>query len=143
MFARAAAQLHDEIVQRFTLKQLLRWLALVAAVKTMASAFRVLPWPFPRHGCLQKSAWIDAQDLQSIADGWRYENDNACPTPRRMKREKWLSPGSQLNDPWGSPFQIVCEGDETIVLSLGPDKLPGTMDDIRFPPRTPRWWSEQ
>ena len=81
-----------------------------------------------------KAAKISAQDLQSIADGWREDHPNECPTPRRLKDEKQMSAGSSLNDPWGSPWKIVCSGLDTTVISFGPDEKEGTADDIFFPP---------
>ena len=81
-----------------------------------------------------KTAKISAQDLQSIADGWRADNGNDCPTPTRLKTEKQMSAGSSLNDPWGAPWKIVCDGESTTVVSFGPDKKEGTPDDIHFPP---------
>jgi general secretion pathway protein G len=81
-----------------------------------------------------KSAKISAQDLQSIADGWRADNGNDCPTPQRLKTEKQMSAGSSLNDPWGAPWKIACDGESTTVISSGPDKKEGTPDDIHFPP---------
>jgi general secretion pathway protein G len=81
-----------------------------------------------------KSAKISAQDLQSLADGWRADNGNDCPTPQRLKTEKQMSAGSSLNDPWGAPWKITCDGENTTVISFGPDKKEGTPDDIHFPP---------
>lgn len=81
-----------------------------------------------------KTAKISAQDLQQIADGWRADNGNDCPTPQRLKTEKQMSAGSSLNDPWGAPWKISCDGDQTTVISSGPDKKEGTPDDIHFPP---------
>ena len=81
-----------------------------------------------------KQAKISAQDLQTIADGWRADNGNDCPTPQRLKAEKQMSAGSNLNDPWGAPWKINCDGDNTTVISFGPDKKEGTADDIHFPP---------
>jgi general secretion pathway protein G len=81
-----------------------------------------------------KTAKISAQDLQQIADGWRADNGNDCPTPQRLKTEKQMSAGSSLNDPWGAPWKITCEGESTTVISSGPDKKEGTPDDIHFPP---------
>lgn len=81
-----------------------------------------------------KQAKISAQSLQTIADGWRADNGNDCPTPKRLQAEKQMSAGSSLNDPWGAPWTILCDGDNTTVISSGPDKKDGTADDIHFPP---------
>lgn len=86
------------------------------------------------HCSQRKFAQIDAQDLQQIADSWRADNDNQCPTPRRLKDEKQMSAGASLNDPWGSPWKIFCDGGSTTVVGAGPDRDAGTADDIVFPP---------
>jgi general secretion pathway protein G len=44
-----------------------------------------------------------------------------------------LDASSGTNDPWGSPYKVVCDDESTIVSSFGPDKKEGTTDDIRFP----------
>jgi hypothetical protein len=143
MIAKHAPLIRREFAQRHTLKDLLICLAVFDLLSCCCSY--VIFGPFRSACCAPPQHWVklSEQDLQSIADGWRADHDNACPTPRRLKREKQLSAGSSLNDPWGSPFQIICKGDDTTVVSFGPDKLRGTLDDIQFPPRTPRCWSEQ
>lgn len=35
-------------------------------------------------------------------------------------------------DPWGTPFQIECRETRVRVFSAGPDKKPGTGDDVRI-----------
>ncbi len=38
----------------------------------------------------------------------------------------------ELIDPWGSNYQVKCSKDEVSVVSLGPDRVLGTSDDIEF-----------
>jgi hypothetical protein len=35
-------------------------------------------------------------------------------------------------DPWGTPYQVECDPNKVHVFSMGPDKRPGTADDIRW-----------
>lgn len=58
-----------------------------------------------------------------------------CPTVEELKHERFLSTDFSAQDPWGGTYKIVCDGSEVTVSSLGPDKSPGTADDIVFPPR--------
>ena len=77
---------------------------------------------------------IDARAMRPIAAVWRGEHpDGECPTPQRLKDDKLVDVSSKLSDAWGGPFVIVCEADETSVLSFGPDRKENTEDDLREP----------
>lgn len=39
------------------------------------------------------------------------------------------SPGA--SDPWGRPYRLQPDGDALFVVSDGPDRTPGTADDVR------------
>jgi general secretion pathway protein G len=56
-----------------------------------------------------------------------------CPTPEMLKKEKEIDATANLKDPFGGGYKISCEGDEITVSSPGPDKKPGTDDDIIVP----------
>jgi hypothetical protein len=54
-----------------------------------------------------------------------------CPTPQDLVRARKMD-ASRAEDSWGTPYRIVCAGDGTIhAVSAGPDRTPGTPDDIR------------
>ena len=126
----AARRRRRELERGVTLIEILIVLAIVGMIAGGVAVYAV-----PKFKESQiKEAKISAQDLQTIADGWRADNGNDCPTPQRLKSEKQMSAGSNLNDPWGSPWKIACDGDNTTVISFGPDKKEGTQDDIHFPP---------
>jgi general secretion pathway protein G len=81
-----------------------------------------------------RMAHVSAAALRSAADAWRSEHGAAsCPTPTQLQEEKLVDRGSHLEDPWGTPFKIVCNQEETSVVSLGPDRKEGA-DDIVEPP---------
>lgn len=70
--------------------------------------------------------------LRQSAERWRASHETECPTAARLEEEKALAPDASATDAWGTPFRIICDDDdETIVVSLGPDKLEGTNDDVR------------
>jgi len=71
--------------------------------------------------------------LHAVAEMWRATHVDECPSPQRLKDDKDLDPSSDLNDPWGSPYKIVCDDDSTTVVSFGPDGKEGTPDDLRYP----------
>ena len=76
--------------------------------------------------------------LHAVAEAWRANHGNECPTPQRLKEEKELAASSDINDAWGDPYKIQCDDDATTVLSWGPDKKEGTQDDIKFPDTSPQ-----
>ena len=77
---------------------------------------------------------MNAKVLRPIAAMWRDEHPGEdCPTPERLRRDKLLDVSSKLTDAWGGPYVILCEADETGVLSYGPDRRPDTEDDLREP----------
>jgi general secretion pathway protein G len=74
---------------------------------------------------------LRAATLQLLADGF-----SGCPTVQQvleLNKEPWKSELAQETngiDPWGAPYQIVCDQGQILVFSLGPDKQAGTADDI-------------
>jgi Domain of unknown function (DUF4190) len=80
------------------------------------------------------SANATVRALEAAAVTWRADHANACPTPKQMKDDGALASTSNINDPWGTPFEVLCTPTTTAVLSYGPDKLRGTPDDVRYPP---------
>ena len=72
--------------------------------------------------------------MRTQASTWRSEHtdDPSCPTPSVLRAAELLDSGSKLTDAWGTPFQIVCQETQTIVISLGPDKKESA-DDLVEP----------
>jgi len=54
-----------------------------------------------------------------------------CPTPEEMQRDGVLSSRSKTEDPWGTPYRIVCETDSAIAISAGRDRTFDTSDDVK------------
>ena len=85
-------RLRRALVRGVTLIEILIVLAIVGMIAGGVAVYAV-----PKFKESQvKSAKISAQDLQSIADGWRADNGNDCPTPARLKQEKQMSAGSSF-----------------------------------------------
>jgi general secretion pathway protein G len=78
--------------------------------------------------------WMDARTMLPAAEKYRYDHpDDPCPTVELLREKRELSRAAAIVDQWGSPYEIVCNGDDVIVVSFGPDKRRGTDDDIRTP----------
>jgi type II secretion system (T2SS) protein G len=69
--------------------------------------------------------------MQLLADGFA-----GCPTVQQVLELSAEPSRTELRkettglDPWGAPFQVQCDREHVRVFSMGPDKLPGTTDDI-------------
>jgi general secretion pathway protein G len=88
----------------------------------------------PKLGQAQKDTTrTSAMELRRAAESWRANHATDCPTPRKLQEDKSIDTASKITDAWDSEFKIICEEDETIVVSYGPDKKEGTADDIRVP----------
>jgi len=74
-----------------------------------------------------------ALELRRAAEVWRSMHDDGCPSPEDLHTDTTIDMGRNMNDAWGRPFFIRCEGHETIVRSAGPDAYEGTADDVMIP----------
>jgi len=76
----------------------------------------------------------DARSLRKAVELWQVQNsDTACPTLSQLIADKQINSDSNKSDPWGQEWSITCPDDEIVVQSSGPDRKPGTADDIRIP----------
>jgi hypothetical protein len=88
--------------------------------------------PFPE--AKMRTTRTPAMELRRAVEMWRGQHGaDDCPTPEQLKHDGAIGPAARFDDQWGATFRIICEPDETIVLSLGPDGREGTADDIRVP----------
>jgi prepilin-type N-terminal cleavage/methylation domain-containing protein len=58
-----------------------------------------------------------------------------CPSFETLIEHEVLEENSPRHDPWGNPWRIECDGSKVTVTTSGPDRQPGTADDIRVPSR--------
>jgi general secretion pathway protein G len=85
-----------------------------------------------------------ADEEQALTDGrtvltgveayWALHGGSRCPSVDEMMREKLFRRDGRGRDPWGQSWRIECTEGEAVVNSNGPDRKPGTEDDIRIPP---------
>lgn len=65
---------------------------------------------------------------------WINNDDPECPAVDELIREGTLDRDSTRVDPWGENWRVECAERDVMVISTGPDRKPGTEDDIRIPP---------
>jgi hypothetical protein len=73
--------------------------------------------------------------LHAAVEVWRVSNGDDCPTLERLVEDRELAAATSTKDDWGTPYKVVCDEDETHIVSYGPDRREGTPDDIVFPQR--------
>ena len=115
------------------------WIAGAGALLALPVAFWLL-LPKPR-GCQLVAPEVQqALQLRTAVQDWQREHPGA-PAPDLTSPEVRRSLGPDLTflDPWGWPYVMFNEpeegpgGEETVVLSFGPDHIRGTLDDFRVP----------
>lgn len=111
--------------------------ALVGMAAFMASAMITLTWSMARSFCGRErsSVLTAANAIRSavIIDRNTHPADT-CPSLGDLKAGRILEDGFLERDPWGGRWHIACGRDEITVTSWGPDRKPGTEDDIAVPP---------
>ncbi len=78
-----------------------------------------------------KEATNRALAIRGAVSKEQIDEPSSCFTPAELKSKKAIE--GDINDPWGKPFKVVCEGDDVTVTSLGQDGKEGTEDDIVQP----------
>jgi len=77
------------------------------------------------------NAMTNAREIRKVAIQYMaLISTGDCPTVQTLIAEKELDAETGGEDPWGSPFELSCSGDDVAVSSPGPDKQAGTEDDI-------------
>ena len=79
-----------------------------------------------------KQTVLSAGAIKTAAEAYQ-QIDNAantgCPTLKDLVAAKQLD-GKKIDDPWGQPFVVHCDGQEVSVSSAGADRKEGTPDDV-------------
>lgn len=71
--------------------------------------------------------------LLPAAEMYRSNFAGECPTVQLLQQKKEISSTSETKDPWGKPYKIICDEDDTRVVSFGKDGKENTADDIVMP----------
>lgn len=112
-----------------TLVEILIVLAIVGLIAGGIAVYAIPKFQQAQKDTTKQSAMA----LHTVAEAWRANHGNDCPTAQLLKDQKEIAATSKITDAWDQPFKIVCDDDATTVLSSGPDKKEGTADDIRIP----------
>lgn len=76
----------------------------------------------------KEQAQADIKAIGDAAAAWQIEHPNDCPGVPRLRASGGLK--VQPLDPWGTKYQVVCNGERIQVTSIGPDKVENTADDL-------------
>lgn len=107
------------------------WVAVAAALVIIANLLGAGIRRFADAGKNQPKNDIIA--IHPVAEKWVSDHDGGCPTVPQLKAEKELSGSSKIDDPWGSPYRISCDGLKVTMHCDGPDRRPNTADDLHYP----------
>ena len=82
-----------------------------------------------------RTAATNARTIRGAVKTWWIEHDQAeCPGVDELIRAGTLDRDSTRVDPWGETWRVECAERDVTVISTGPDRKPGTPDDILIPP---------
>ena len=82
----------------------------------------------------KKHTKTSAQSLFHVAEAWRSMNTaSECPSLDHLLEANLISEASNVEDPWGERYSIVCNDARMKVMSSGPDRTADTDDDIHVP----------
>ena len=112
----------------FTLLEIMVVIALISLLTTgvAVGALKML------RNAEDKQAKTNAATLATAAETFIIDHDSEeCPTPEEMQRGGVLSSRSKTEDPWGTPYRIVCAPDSAIAISAGRDRTFDTGDDVQ------------
>lgn len=115
---------------------LIEVLIVVAIMALVATGVAVAAFKFYQQAKV-RDADTNARALRDAVKAfWMMHESAACPSFAELVSTGVLDEGSARTDPWGKPWHIECVDTAVTVLSDGPDRRPGTPDDIRAPPKT-------
>jgi type II secretory pathway pseudopilin PulG len=80
-----------------------------------------------------KFARTQAETVRTAVQTHGLDGGQDCPDVELLIQDSVLDENSPRRDPWGGPWIITCEGAKIRVRSNGPDRQPGTEDDIQVP----------
>ena len=131
---------HRELMQRIKAKKgalsrgvtLVEILIVLAIIAMIAGGVAVVAVPKLEQARVDTTK-TNLRVLLPAAEMYRSNNSGDCPTVQLLQQKKEISSTSETKDPWGTNYKIVCDEDDTRVLSLGKDKKENTQDDIVMP----------
>jgi general secretion pathway protein G len=106
-------------------------LIVVAIMAVIAGGATLLVFPQFKKAKV-KSAVLGAGTIKQAADLYLNTSaaSDACPSLQDLIGAKTID-AKKTDDPWGSPYKIVCVEGDLRVTSPGADRKEGTADDLR------------
>lgn len=128
---RARGDLGIDRGQRSTSAPLLGLVGALVLLVTALLGLGVWVLGSAHHGCHVRTTRSDAQAIRSSVLLYLGTEPGAtCPTMADLLRTHILDGSRKTTDEWHRPFRIACTGDDIRVISDGPDRVPGTRDDL-------------
>lgn len=78
--------------------------------------------------------WSAQREIEQIVSSLQDMENVERRLPERREYVGWLGEtftSDAARDPWGSPYGYELQADSFAIVSSGPDREPGTADDIR------------
>ena len=106
----------------------------IAIIAMISGGIVVAVMAHKRHADITLTT-TNAETILGGVKAWQLEHDSgSCPTVPMLISDGEIARGKSTKaDAWGQPWLIKCEENDVTVSSRGPDKLPGTEDDIQVP----------
>jgi general secretion pathway protein G len=105
----------------------------VAIMAVISSGATYLVFPEYKKARI-KSAVVGASVIKTAAQTYMeldmLGGPDSCPTIEDLVQARKID-GHRTDDPWGIPYEIVCEDGEINVISAGHDRKFDTEDDLR------------
>jgi prepilin-type N-terminal cleavage/methylation domain-containing protein len=135
-----AVLMHSTPVGRFVGRRARRGFSLLEIIVAIAIIAMISAAVTVSVVSYKKKADIDltrsnAQTIRHGVKSWWVDHDSgSCPSVLTLVSDGALDRGKSIKaDAWEQPWLIECKDNDVDVVSRGPDKLPGTEDDIRVP----------
>lgn len=104
-------------------------LVVVTIMALIAGAVTILVFPQMQRARIKK-AIVDAKTIRGAVELHRsVDGDGRCVGVDELVQAEKLD-GDNTSDPWGSTYQVVCDGAKVRVFSPGRDQQAGTADDV-------------
>jgi general secretion pathway protein G len=114
----------------FTLIEVLVVLGIIALLSGVVAIAVIKHFEHARIETTHQSALT----LRNAAMTYRMTHtDDECPTLEKLVADDAIDQASKAKDAWDRSFEISCDEHGIHVASAGPDKKPGTPDDIHVP----------
>lgn len=105
----------------------------ISIIALLSTVIGIAVWRHLAHARIETTRQSALRIRQTVMT-YKIDHADDCPTVEALKQGDYIDAASKLTDAWDMPFVVKCdERGDVHVASNGPDKLPGTPDDILAP----------